>query len=797
MKKINLYLLIMSVLCISNIMYSQSPNLVVIIADDMGWSQTSSSDTSLNNPSDFYETPVIANLANEGIAFPNAYINGANCAPTRAAILSGQWASRPTNNVFDVGSLDGGGNSTLLVPPSQGLPGGEDEIPAGAITIAETLKTSGYTTAHFGKYHVGDNTSDNGALDQGFDFNYGGSDSGTGGPYTATNNGGNWQFGNRIGPELDLYADPYTLSESLALAGDSSLDGVAKNVTDAMAEAAIDFMNNNNSSPFFIHFSNYAIHQPWAQANARPDLYAKYSAKNSTNLSQMGHDNVVQAAILEGMDQTIGRLVDYLKTTPDPRNPGNMLSANTLVYFISDNGGANGPEDNGPLQGMKGEYKEGGIRSVTFAWSEGLLANTGIVNNTPIQAFDLYPTLAQAAGASLPNNYDIDGVSQWDMLTGVNSDLGRDALFWHYPGYVITNQKDQRPSTIIRKGDYKLIHDYETGSYRLYDLANDIDESDDLLLGSPDSTTLAIANDMSIDLRNYVIDVSAPLPTFRSSGNTVPLPEVIPTDGGGSGGGCTITLIDSHDFESGWGIWNNGGSDCRRNINDAAYANSGSYCIRLRDNTSTSVVTTDTIDLSSYEEITLDFSYYCRSMDNVNEDFWLQISTDGGASFTTQEEWNLNDEFVNDQRYNDQVTIFGPFTTTTQLRFRADASANNDWVYIDDVVINGCITNSLKTSNLLTENENEKPQNTNLATKKVINSLYPNPFKDQLNILIHKKGYKKAELQLINSLGQVVLQKSYQDGQHIKVSTQNLPVGQYFVKLNIDNEQEMKQLIKE
>jgi hypothetical protein len=112
--------------------------------------------------------------------------------------------------------------------------------------------------------------------------------------------------------------------------------------------------------------------------------------------------------------------------------------------------------------------------------------------------------------------------------------------------------------------------------------------------------------------------------------------------------------------------------------------------MRLRDNTTTSVGTTDNLDLTIYDEITVDFGYYCRSMDNSNEDFWLQLSTDGGASYTTVEEWNFGDEFVNDVFYTDLVIIPGPFTVNTRLRFRADASGNQDWVYIDDVVISGC-----------------------------------------------------------------------------------------------------------
>ncbi len=156
-----------------------------------------------------------------------------------------------------------------------------------------------------------------------------------------------------------------------------------------------------------------------------------------------------------------------------------------------------------------------------------------------------------------------------------------------------------------------------------------------------------------------------------------------------TGGGCTFVNIDTEDFESGWGIWNDGGSDAAR-INNATYANSGTYSIQLRDNTNTSVMTTDVYDWTGYDDIKVDFAYYVVSFDNSNEDFWLQISTDGGVSFTTVEEWNRDDEFVNNQQYNDSVTIPGPFTANTALRFRCDASGNQDWVYIDDVVISGC-----------------------------------------------------------------------------------------------------------
>jgi hypothetical protein len=257
--------------------------------------------------------------------------------------------------------------------------------------------------------------------------------------------------------------------------------------------------------------------------HARPDLLAKYQAK--TPSSSMGHTNLGLAAILEGMDQSIGVLVNYLKTTADPRNPGHMLSENTLIYFISDNGGAVNTQENGPLRGMKGEYYEGGIRSVTVAWSDpagNLLANAGTVNTTPVVAFDLYPTFAEAAGATLPVGYDIDGVSQWQMLTNGTS-MTRESLFWHFPGYLIDSKRAQRPVTVVRKGDYKLHHFYEDAEYELYNLSTDIEEANNLL-PSTDQAVIDIANDMIVDMIDHLNDTSAPLPTYRSGGGTVPMP---------------------------------------------------------------------------------------------------------------------------------------------------------------------------------------------------------------------------------------------------------------------------------
>lgn len=214
-------------------------------------------------------------------------------------------------------------------------------------------------------------------------------------------------------------------------------------------------------------------------------------------------------------------------------------------------------------------------------------------------------------------------------------------------------------------------------------------------------------------------------------------------------GSCTNVTVNSNDFESGFGIWNDGGSDCRRSAQDAQYSN-GTYSIRLRDNTSTSVMTTDNLDLSSFEEITVSFSYLARSMDNPNEDFWLQVSTNGGSSYTIVEEWNQGDEFVNNVRENDAVTIQGPFTSNTRLRFRCDASGNSDWVYIDDVVITGCTTGTSRSTNTIVDTpvEEELPV---IDLSEI--TVYPNPVSEMLNVVGVPED---AHVSLISLTGQVI-----------------------------------------
>ncbi len=213
----------------------------------------------------------------------------------------------------------------------------------------------------------------------------------------------------------------------------------------------------------------------------------------------------------------------------------------------------------------------------------------------------------------------------------------------------------------------------------------------------------------------------------------------------GGGGGCTDVVLDANDFESTWGIWNDGGSDCAAGTAFSAFANSGSSCVRLRDNTSSSVMTTDVLDLSNVDELTVSFSYITNSMDNANEDFWLQISTNGGSSYTTVEEWNLGDEFLNNVRYNDAVTLTGPFGSNVRLRFRCDASANNDQVYLDDVVIEGCVN----PARMAAEAPAQAPALQGIH-------LFPNPANDRVFVRVDLAEGSEVDLTVTDLAGQVV-----------------------------------------
>ncbi|MFK7971176.1 MAG: M4 family metallopeptidase [Bacteroidia bacterium] len=261
--------------------------------------------------------------------------------------------------------------------------------------------------------------------------------------------------------------------------------------------------------------------------------------------------------------------------------------------------------------------------------------------------------------------------------------------------------------------------------------------------------------------------------------------------------GCGI-VIDAEDFEGGFGDWNDGGADCIR-ANNAAFANSGTYSINLQDDGATANMTTDLFDLSAYNEVTVAFSYFTVSMDNSNEDFWLQISLDGGATFTTVEEWNLNDEFVNNTRYNDQVVLQGPFSANAKFRFRCDASGNADDVYIDDVLITGCQGSSFNFGIMgegPASNTQGGDQLSEITIPESTISVFPNPFSDVLNIVLDK-GHGYDRIVLMDIQGKVIDTKHIGEAtREVRWDIQDIAAGVYNLRLTGKGEATTKRLVK-
>ena len=245
-----------------------------------------------------------------------------------------------------------------------------------------------------------------------------------------------------------------------------------------------------------------------------------------------------------------------------------------------------------------------------------------------------------------------------------------------------------------------------------------------------------------------------------------------------NGGGCTYVTIDDWNFEGGWGIWNDGGSDCRRSSRDAAYAYSPNFSVRLRDNTSTSTTTTDNLNLSNYDELTVEFIFYPRSMENA-EDFWLQVSTNGGSSYSTVASYASGTSFSNNGFYQDAVVIPGPFSSNTRLRFRCDASGNSDYIYLDNIVITGCQNGARL------EPETSPVQ---VAQEDLFSgvNLYPNPTSDALNVSFDLTRAAEFTLMVTDMQGRMVQQETFNresGSQLVKVNTTAMEAGTYVLHL--------------
>lgn len=410
----------------------RSPNIVLIMADDLGWY-----DTRFQGNKDL-ETPHLDQFVSESMLFSNGYASASVCTPTRAAMMTGMSPARLGITNHAPGHKDG------MVPEGRKQAGAEKltYLPLEATTIAERLRDdAGYATGFVGKWHLSHQKGKNGDGNpwepqlrpefQGYDLNIGGCDRG--------------------GPPS--YFEPYRIP-----ALDPRKEG--EYLPTRLADECISFLEKNRKKPFFLTFWNYSVHYP---IEAPANLIKKYKSR--------GVKNPAYAAMIEGMDRSIGRV---LKALDDLK-----LSNNTLVIFTSDNGSLFG---NGPLRANKGHLYEGGIR-VPWAirWPGKIAPKT--TSDVPIVSTDVFPTLLDVAGLKPLVDVPLDGESLVPLVTGAG-ELRRESLFFHYPNYAF--HKQNRLGGAIRKGRYKLIRFYDDESSELYDLDSDPGEKNDISDSEPE-----------------------------------------------------------------------------------------------------------------------------------------------------------------------------------------------------------------------------------------------------------------------------------------------------------------------
>jgi len=454
---------------------AKPPNIVFILADDLGWTDLSTGRTNLGNGSDFYETPHIDKLAAGGMSFTSAYMQP-NCAPTRAALLSGQYAARDGNGVYNVNSLNRG-KKNGLVPPEQ-----NEDVPAKSTTVAEAFQSAGYRTAHFGKYHSGGHEGGKATLPKsaGFDVNVTGAKEGHPASYSAKKKGGTWAFPKNLTPDLDAYALPYDQAYLDKQEMPASMLGKPKHLTDALADSFEAFVAENvgpEKKPIYVHYWPYAVHTP---IQPRADLAAKFKAKQGKEPSKSGHDKSGYAALVYGMDLAVGRLMAALD---DPNGDGNTEDSvvkDTVVIFSSDNGGHRGATSNRPLRRAKGTFYEGGIRVPLIAYRPGTIP-AGSESATMVHAVDYYSTFLEIAGLKSEKKYILDGESFAKVLTAPKFARKRSPIAYHFPGYM--DDRAQPSSTLLSEINgqrYKLIHYYEDGRNEIYNISKDLSEEHDL-----------------------------------------------------------------------------------------------------------------------------------------------------------------------------------------------------------------------------------------------------------------------------------------------------------------------------
>jgi arylsulfatase A-like enzyme len=445
------------------------PNVLFILVDDLGINDLSFTG------SEFYETPNIDRLAKKSIQFTQGYAASRVCSPSRASIMTGKSAAR--HGITDwIGAFSGEDwrkqkrHDRLLPAPY------EHHLNPQDTTLAEAFQQQGYSTFFAGKWHLGD--EGNYPENHGFDINVGG-----------------WEAGSPKGGYFSPFENPNL---------EDKQDGEQLSVR--LAQETATFIKTQNQKPFFAFLSFYAVHGP---IQTHQDKWTKYREKaGEKGIAEQGftmeknlpirlhQDNPVYAGLIESTDEAVGIVLDALDQMD--------LDENTIVVFTSDNGGVasgdNYSTSNMPYRGGKGYQWEGGIREPYLVYVPGKESKT---IDTPVTGSDFYPTLLDLANIPLLPKQHKDGKSLRPLIENT-AEFPERPLYWHYPHY---GNQGGDPSSIIRIGDWKLIHYYEEDTQELFNLADDPFEANNIAEEYPERT-----QQMHQELVNYLNEVGAKFP---------------------------------------------------------------------------------------------------------------------------------------------------------------------------------------------------------------------------------------------------------------------------------------------
>jgi arylsulfatase A-like enzyme len=446
---------------------AECPNVVVVLADDLGWADLA------HAGSDLHETPNLDRLARRGLRFPAATAAAPVCTPTRAALLAGKHPARLRMTIWREAAAAPPRNRRLVPPAARA------DLPLEETTLAEALRAAGYATGHVGKWHLGDKVHS--ARAHGFEWSVGGSPWGAPTTY------------------FHPYSGPWPGSGEMRSVPGLEGGKPGEYLTDRLTDEAIRFVEACRGRPFFLYL---AYHTPHTPLEGKPDLVARYAARVRPGLR---HANPAYAAMVHSLDENVGRLLGRLESLG--------VADRTAVIFTSDNGGFVGSfggtpvTTNAPLRSGKGSLYEGGLRVPLLVRWPGVTPE-GAACAEAVTTTDLYPTILEMAGLP-PDESRSDGRSLAPLLRDPGRTLGRDALFWHYPHYYATTT----PVSAVRSGPWKLLEYHEDGRTELYHLDADPGERDDRSGREP-----ARARELRDRLHAWRREVGAALPTANPDG---------------------------------------------------------------------------------------------------------------------------------------------------------------------------------------------------------------------------------------------------------------------------------------